>query len=172
MFNEEFVAETPTTDPKSLLGRTLEVSVSELTKQHSKYYMKVRFKINSVDEKQRKANTCFFGYSVNKEQVYRVVRKHAEKIENVDYVKTKDNWLLQVTTVTILNRNAEADVSREVRKKVQEVLQSHADKVDIDNFVKLVINNMVQTKIKKTCSKIYPVRFAEVAKIEVVKIPE
>ena len=49
MFNEAEIGETPAADPATLIGRTAEVTVQELTGDFSKMHIKVKFKINSVD---------------------------------------------------------------------------------------------------------------------------
>ena len=172
MFNEEFVTETPTTDSKSLVGRNLEVNVSELLRQPQKYYMKLLFKIDRIDDKTRTAYTRFNGFSVSKEHVYRVVRKRVQKVELISEVQTKDGWKLQVSTLTILNRNTDAEIQRKVRNHVEEMLSKEAGEAGIDDFVKLVVNSVLQMKMKKSATKIYPVRFSEITKIEVVNVPK
>lgn len=171
MFNEIFITETPTTDPKSLIGRNVEINVSELLNNPSKYYMKLIFKIETVDDKEKRVYTHFNGFSVSKEHVYRVIRKRIQKVESVTDVETKDKWKLQITTITILNRNTETEVQRKTRKHTEAVLRQHAENSNVDEFVKLVVNGILQSKIRKTGSKIYPIRFAEISKIEVKKTP-
>jgi small subunit ribosomal protein S3Ae len=172
MFNENFITETPTTDPKTLMGRNLEVNASELLKQPQKYYMKLLFKINRVDEGAKRAYTRFNGFSVSKEHVYRVVRKRIQKVETVTDINTKDNWKLQISAVTILNRNTEVEVQRKIRKHVENFLSQEVGNLNIDDFVKLLTGSVLQVKIKKTGTKIYPVRFSEIIKVEVKNAPK
>ncbi len=171
MFNENFLTETPATDPKSLMGRNVEVNVSELMGNPSKYFMKLIFKIDRIDDDGKRAYTRFNGYKVNKEHIYRVVRKRIQKVEHITDVKTKDGWELQISALAILNRNTESEIQRKVRKQIEEFLQSQAKKLGIDDFVKFVVNNVLQMKIRKMCSKTYPVRFSEITKIEVRNAP-
>jgi small subunit ribosomal protein S3Ae len=171
MFNENFITETPTTDPKTLMGRNLEVNVSDLLKQPQKYYMKLVFKIDNIDDKEKRVYTRFNGYFVSKEHVYRVVRKRIQKVESVIYVETSDKWKLQISSIVILNRNTESEVQRKVRKHVESFIKEQASKLSIDDFVKLVVNGVLQMKIKKSGTKIYPVRFSEITKIEVKRVP-
>jgi small subunit ribosomal protein S3Ae len=171
MFNENFITETPVTDPKSLIGRNVEVNVSELLKQPSKYFMKLVFRIIKIDDAQKRAYTRFNGFSVSKEHVYRVVRKRIQKVETVIDIQTKDAWKLQVSALIILNRNTEVEVQRKVRKHVEDALKQQALNLGIDDFVKLVTNSVLQMKIKKSGTKIYPVRFSEITKIEVKQAP-
>lgn len=168
-FGGNVIAETPATDPKTLLGRTVEVSVSDLLGQRGKEFQKVRFRIEGVDG--RNAHTRFSGYVVVKEFVSRVIRKRLQKIEVIGNVKTKDDWLLQISSVAIMNRNVEKNIQRKVRGWIGGQLTESAGRSGIDEFVKFIMAGTIQHRIKKQGSKIYPVRFFEIAKIEIMKEP-
>jgi len=170
MFREVSLAETPATDPKSLLGRNVEVSADVLTGNRRKYYMKLRFKINSVSE--RNAFTRFEGYACTRDYLYRIVRKRLQKVETINEIKTKDGWKLQVTTLTVLNRNTETTTQGKVRAEVDRLWKETAEKSTIEDIVKKTIDGAIQNIIRKRGSKIYPVRFSEICKIEVLKTPE
>ncbi len=169
MFNEMQLTETPTTDPATLVGRNLEIGVSELLGQPQKYYMKVFFKITDISGKN--AFTRFNGYATTREYLYRMVRKRNQKVESVDTIDTKDGWRIQVTSVAILNRNAFAEISNKVRRVMVGHITDTAKKAGMDDLLKKVIEGSLQKEVRKIGSKIYPVRFCEVSKIEVVKAP-
>lgn len=168
-FGGNVVAETPATDPKTLVGRSIEVSVSDLLGQRGKDYQKVKFKVDRIDGKN--AHTKFNGYVCVREFISRFVRKRLQKIEIIGDVKTKDEWVLQISSIAIMNRNVEKNIQRKVRAWVGNVLTETAGRSGIDEFVKFIMAGTIQHKIKKQGSKIYPVRFFEIAKIEVIKEP-
>lgn len=169
-FGENVIAETPATDPKTIIGRTVDVNVSDLIGQKGKDYQKIRFRADRVDGK--KVHTKFGGYFCIREYISRVVRKRLQKIEIIGNVKTKDEWTLQVSSVAIMNRNIESNVQKKIRVWMSDQISQVASRSEIDEFVKFIIAGTVQHKMKKQGSKIYPVRFFEVSKIEVVKSPE
>jgi len=169
-FGKTFVAETPTTDPKALVGRNVEVSVSDFFRQPTKYYMKMSFKITSVDGKE--AHTRFNGFTCLREYLARYVRKGTQKIMLIDYATTKDNWKIQVYTLAILNKNTDNKVQKAVRKNIKEYIEDKTASSTMEEFMKAVIAGIHQKHIKKTFSKIYPIRFSEISKIEVIKAPE
>ena len=170
MFNEMHLAETPTTDPATLVGRNLEIGVSELMNQPAKYYMKVFFKITEVDS--RNAYTRFNGYATTREHLYRVVRKRNQKVQSIDVFDTKDGWKLQITSIAILNRNTDSNIQKKVRNIMVGHIAEAAKKGGTDDLVKRVLEGTLQRDIRKLGSKVYPVRFCEIAKIEVVKAPQ
>lgn len=166
-FGNTFVADTPTTDPKSLVGRNVEVNVGDFFRQPNKYYMKIKFRIDRVEGKE--AYTSFNGYSCLNEYISRYVRRGSEKVTLIDYVTTKDNWKIQVYSIAILNRKTDKKVQKAVRKAIQVYLSDKAKASTLEEFMKAVIAGIHQKHIKKTFSKIYPIRFSEISKIEVIK---
>jgi small subunit ribosomal protein S3Ae len=169
-FGENIIAETPATDPKTLMGRTIDVNVSDVMSQKGKDYQRLIFKIIRVDGKN--AHTTFSGYVCMKEFISRVIRKHLQKVEVIGNVKTKDEWELQMSSIAIMNRNVEKNIQRKIRLWVADQLTENAGKSGIDEFVKYIATGSMQYNMKKQGSKIYPIRFFEVSKIEVVKVPE
>lgn len=170
IFGKNFLYETPTTDPNSLIGRVVEVGVPDLTGDQTKYYMKVRFRINRIVE--GKAFTEFHGFRCATEYVFRMVRKGSQRVDVNQVINTMDGYKLRIGFIGILNRNVETTVKGRFRKFVTELLKENATKITLDDFVKGVIAGVIQKKIKKRGSTIYPVRFSEINKIEVMGRPE
>jgi small subunit ribosomal protein S3Ae len=133
-------------------------------------YYRAQFLIDRIDK--NAAFTRFNGYTTLKEHIMRVVRKRTQKIESVLYIKTKDNWKLQISMVAILNRNTETAVKKKVRAHVEDSMKKNADQATIDEFVKSIFSSHLQRKIKKSGSKVYPIRFVEISKIEVKEAPQ
>jgi len=169
-FGEKDIAETPATDPKTLMGRTIEVSVNDLLGQRGKDYQKLKFKVDRIENKV--AYTVFNGYHVVREFLSRVVRKRLQKIEIIGDFKTKDEWLLHISAIAIMNRNVERNIQTKVRLWVMDNIRQGTEKAGVDEFVKYIVSGTMQHRMKKQGSKIYPVRFFEIAKIQVTKMPE
>ncbi len=146
------------------------MSLSDLLGQPGKDFYRVRLGVDHIEGKN--IHTRFNGYSVLKEHVMRMVRKRTQKIETVMYADTKDMWRLQITAISILNRNTEDSVKKSVRAHMEESIRNLAAKSTIDEFVRSVVNTSMQRGIKKSGTKIYPIRFSEIAKIEVKARPE
>ena len=166
IFGESFLLETPCTDPKSIIGRNIEVSLSQLISKPSRFDMKLKFVVNNVEG--RNAHTRFNGLSASRE---RYIRKGVQKVEIMSDLKTKDGWKMQAKTITVLNRNVHTTVQKKVRAAVNKFLQEFAERSTLDEFIKTVIAGVVQNKIRKLGNKIYPVRISEINKIEVIRAP-
>jgi small subunit ribosomal protein S3Ae len=164
------LGQTPTTDPKSLIGRIMEVGIPEITGDNSKYYMKLRVRINKIEGKT--CLTSFGGFECAREHLLRMVRKRNQKVENVFDVVTKDGWLLRIKPWMILNGKPAASVSNKMRSFTMNFFNEFAKKNNMNDLVRKVISTEIQMRVKKEGSKIYPVRFSEVARIKVLRSPE
>ncbi len=160
--------ETPATDPLSLTGRVVGVHASQLTGDKTRSHIKIIFRVDGVKEKT--VSTHFFGLECMPEYIYRNVRAGLQKLEAIDYIDTKDGWKLQITVSIILNRKSEANIQKKSRDFVMDYLRKEAAKSTIEEFVKSVVAGAYQKKLKKDASKVYPVRFLEISKIEVHKV--
>ena len=165
-FGETFISETPATDSKYIAGRVIEVPVSHILNDKTKNHMKLIFKVTDVENK--KAHTRFGGFYVVREFIGRNVRRDLEKLYVVDYAETKDKWKLQITTTAILNGKCESTILSKSRKLISDFYKQQAANSTLDDFVKNVMSSNYQKTIRKDCSKVYPVRFAEINRIEVI----
>ncbi|UCD03054.1 MAG: hypothetical protein JSV63_00240 [Candidatus Aenigmatarchaeota archaeon] len=161
------VAVTPATDAKSVKGRVIEISVPDMTGDQSKYYMRIGLKTQEPAEKN--VSTRFHSYYCIDEYVMRMGRKGLGKVAVFVDAVTKDNWKFQVSVMTIMNRRSNASIKAQVHGVVRDIITSKARELSHGEFVKATMAGVFQMKIKKTASKIYPVRFTEIIKIETLK---
>lgn len=166
-FGDVFLSETPTTDPSFLVGRTIQIKVPQLTGDKTRNHLKLIFK--STDVKDKSVNTIFDGLECSPEYISRNIRAGLQKLEAIDTALTKEGWSLQITSSIILNRKSKVNVQKQVRRATIDFMASEAGKLPLDEFVKNVAAGTYQKKLKKDLSSIYPIRFFEVAKIEVLK---
>ena len=170
MFGERVIGDTPTTNPKNLIGRNMNVGLSELQGRHGRDFYRIMLIIDRVDEKA--AYTRFNGYNALREHVTRIIRKRTQKVDSVMYLETKDKWKLQVSSMAVLNRNTEMSVRKLMRAHIEKCLVEKARNSSIDELVRDVVSANLQRSIKKSGTKIYPIRFFEVTKIEVKGVPQ
>lgn len=169
-FGAKIVGQTPTTDPKSLVGRTLEVGVPEITGDETKYYMKVGLRVTKIEGKT--CFTSFNGMECTRDHLLRMVRKRNQKIEHIIDVVTKDGWLIRIKPWIILNGKPAKSVETEIRHMVSNFFNTFAKENDINALLKKIFTTEIQMTLRKMGSKLYPVRFSEISRIKVLKSPE
>lgn len=148
----------------------MEVGVPEITGDNSKYYMKVDVKITAIEGKT--CLTSFNGLECTRDHLQRMVRKRNQKVESIVDVATKDGWVLRVKPWTILNGKPPSTVETKIRHMVASFFNDFASNNTMSDMVRKVLTTEMQMMLKKSGSKVYPVRFSEIARIKVLKSPE
>ncbi len=100
VFGEKVIGETLCNDPKNLVGRKIEVSLLDLARDFSKFYIKLQFQVERIDGS--RAYTKFVGHDCLRERIYRMVQRRARRVDIIQDARTKDGFLLRVKTVFIL----------------------------------------------------------------------
>jgi len=169
-FGAKLLGQTPATDPKTLIGRTMEVGVPVITGDNSKHYMKLFVKIMKIEGKT--CLTAFDGLECTRDHLLRMVRKRNQKVETVVDIMTKDGWVLRVKPWTILNGKPVSTIETKIRHLATDFFNDFAKKSDMNEIIRKILTTEIQMMLKKSGSKVYPVRFSEIARIKVLRSPE
>jgi small subunit ribosomal protein S3Ae len=165
MFGEAVIGETLSIEPSQLKGRIVEVSLIELIGDPNKYYIKLFFKVSEIDS--NKAYTIFFGHDCTRDFLARIVQPRTTRIDTNEIVKFEDGKI-RIKSVAISNRQVNNEIERKVRKMLNELIAKEAEKMKIEAFVKSLIRGDIQQKIRKSMSKLYPLRWFEFRKTEII----
>ncbi len=118
-----------------------------------------------------KVQTDFAGFSVIRDHIFRFVRKNSLKLNMYTNVETEDGWTLQVSTVALLNKDTNTVIGQKVRKVMESILAEASKKETLDQLIKAVISGGLQKSMRMAGTKIYPVRFCEIERMEVLGEP-
>jgi len=167
MFGEKVVGETLASDPRQLIGRTIEVSLMELSRDFSRFYIKLVFQITEVNG--QKARTKFIGHDTMYERVYRMVQRHTRRVDVIQDVVTKDNIKVRVKLIFTLLRRVNTSLKTDARALAKEIIETAAKENSFEDFINMIIKGELQQVIRKGCGKIYPVGNIEIRKTEVLE---
>ena len=166
MFNEAEIGETPSADPEFILGRTVEVTVQELTGDYSKMNIKLKFKVADVDGYD--AKTVFVGHELTSEYVRRLTRRKKTKTDHVVDVTTKDGFVLRVTPMSIADRRIQSSQEDAMRRILAETLIQMGKDNNLSDLIKAVISGDMSKDLAKACRVIIPIKRIEIRKTEVL----
>ena len=164
-FGDFVIGETIAMEPKQLKGRVIETSLTDITGDPTKYYLKFYFKVEEVKDK--KAITRFFGHDCTRDFLARIVRRRANRIDTNDVINLKDNKI-RVKSVAISNRKISKSLEIKVRRNIRELVIENVSKMKTEEFLREIIDGKLQQKIRKSLSKVYPLRQFEFRKTEVL----
>jgi len=163
-FKNKVIGETLAGDPKTLEGRKIGVTLSSLTNDLSKYYMKIYFKINKLTE--NKAYTEFDSFECMKDYIIRMIKHRIERLDTVQDLETKDKIKIRVKCVIVVNRRVSQKIRKSISKFVKTEIEKEISSTELDRLLKKIINDDIKNKIIKKASKIYPIRYFEIRKIQ------
>ncbi|HEX54830.1 MAG: 30S ribosomal protein S3ae [Candidatus Altiarchaeales archaeon] len=163
-FDSKEIGDTMADNPKKLMGRSVEVSLADLTGDLSKQHLTLIFEI--VDVKGDRAYTKFKKFVVNPGYIRAKIRKGSSKIDyvgNIDLDKSK----VQVRVVTITHQNIKTSRKHEIIRIITETLRKYKG-MKLDDFIQLTLFGRVGTEIYKNVKKIAAIRRVEVEHVRIL----
>jgi len=164
IFNEKEIGITMASEPKNLIGRRIIIGLVELTNDFSKYYMKVRFKIDKVEG--NKATTRFDGLECLRDYLSRMVLRRVRRIDSIQDNVTKDGIKIRVKSLAVASRKIKSSIEKTVRSEIKKIIKNEVENLTLDEFIRKVISNELKSKILLEVRKIYPIRNFEFSKVE------
>ena len=168
MFGKKVIGETLSADAKSLVGRTLNVSLVEISHEYQKFYIKLRLQVDHVES--NKAHTTLVGHECLRERVYRMVQRHGRRVDVVQDVVTKDGKKVRVKTVFMLIQRVGKSTKDAARKMAKDMVDEATKNMTFEDLINNIIAGDIQHDIRKECSKIYPIGSIEIRKTELEKL--
>ncbi|MGA1820252.1 MAG: 30S ribosomal protein S3ae [Thermoplasmatota archaeon] len=174
LFNRAKIGETLADDPSKLLGRTVEVTLQDLTGDFRMMHIKLKFKI--TDHTTSEAFTTYMGHDLTSDFIRRQTRRKRTKMEGVFDVDTKDGYRVRLKPMAISDKRIQSSVQYEIRKKMKDIVDDLGAKHTFSELTSLVLTSdrdrAMVSSILKGCKPIYPLKRVDIRKMEVLTIPE
>ena len=142
--------------------RVLFINANNIPEIKTKPGFKLGFRLISSTE--NTANAQLESLILSREQVGRMVRHNASKIEVVRKVKI-DEKEYAIKTIVIISK-AENKYKKFVRAETNEFIDNLAEKKSLKELVLDVLAGKIQNQLHKKLGKIYPTRATEIRMIE------
>ena len=174
IFNRAKIGETLADDPSKMMGRTIEVTLQDLTGDFRMMHVKLKFKV--VDFTTSEAYTRYVGHDLTSDYIRRQTRRKRTKMEGVFDVETKDGYLVRLKPMAISDKRIQSSVQYLIRKRMSEVIKEMGADHTFPELTELVLTSdkdrsMVNT-ILRICKPIYPLKKMDIRRMEVLRIPE
>ncbi|MDR2866777.1 MAG: 30S ribosomal protein S3ae [Methanomassiliicoccaceae archaeon] len=170
MFNEIEIGETPSADPGSLIGRTAEVTVQDLTGDFSKMHIKLKFRISGIDG--HTAKTKFIGHELTSDYVRRLTRRKKTKTDHVVDVATKDGFTIRIKPMSIAEKRIQTAQEQAIRQILGETLAKLGNDMSLSEIVKMIVSGDMAKELARSCRCVIPIKRIEVRKSEVIAAGE
>ncbi|MBN1539224.1 MAG: 30S ribosomal protein S3ae [Candidatus Thermoplasmatota archaeon] len=174
LFNRAKIGETLADDPSKLLGRSVEVTLQDLTGDFRMMHIKLKFKI--VDHSTSEAFTKYLGHDLTSDYIRRQTRRKRTKMEGVFDIGTKDGFRVRLKPMAISDKRIQSSVQYEIRKKMKEIVEEAGSKHTFSELTSIVLTSdrdrSLVTSILRGCRPIYPLKRVDIRKMEVISAPD
>jgi len=166
---------------ENLRGRVYEVNQADLDGAHNKdqAFRKLKFEVQEVDG--RNLLTQFHSLSLTTDKVRSMLRKWCTLIEAPVEAKTADGYVLRLF-VTCFTKKQPGQLSKNcysktrlekwVRHRMAKIIQKKLEKIDINQTVTLLTNDVLVDALHKRCNAILPLRDVKFSKVKVIRTPK
>jgi len=166
-FDQQEIGATIASNEKNLLGRSVEVSLRDLTGDRTKQYLKLVFEIYEVDNENKKAKTKFKRFYVSSQYIRSKIREGMSKIESIAKLNLS-KIPVRVKVIVATQQKIQTSKCVDINKKVIQSLKEYEKNLNIDEFLQLALFGKLGTEIYHKIKKIAPIKRVEVEEIKVI----
>ncbi|MBU2589390.1 MAG: hypothetical protein KKA65_00010 [Nanoarchaeota archaeon] len=159
-FKEQAIGETMAFEPESLIGRTVKVNLSSISREIRRQGKSITFKIKEV--KESNAYTEIVRYEIPPMHVKRLVRKERDKVDDSFLVETKDNVKVRLKPLLLTRDHTQNSVKTALRKAVNELLKKEAKEKTYSELIFALVSMSLQKTMKTSLKIVYPLSLAEI----------
>lgn len=168
LFGEVEIGSIPADEGWKVIGRTVEVTMYELTGDISQLHIRFRFQVVGTDGD--RAITRFKLMELARDYLRSLTRRKSSKVAGIVNLTTKDGYGVRVTAAAFTTYRCQASQKKAIRRAMIEILSKAASEKTLDEFIKASLGE-VQSLILQEAKKIYPLRKVEITKIKLLTIP-
>lgn len=164
LFNNQKIGETPAAEEENIMGRTISKSVNRLLGDESRRYMKLKFKLTDVED--GRVKTEIDGFKVSKNHISKVIQQGTTRVDIVEEIETKDEVKVKAQLLILpsgkISKEKRRVLVRKGKQELEKIIKSH----NLQALFLMIISQDVQKKIRSVLSKVYPIRYVEIKKVE------
>ena len=163
-FENQAIGQALSGDPKNLIGRTIEVSLADLTRDKSKQHSKLIFEINDV--KGDKAYTKFKELTTSMGYMRSKVHKGVSKIDYISDLNIS-GMKARLKAMVLTNHHITECQKKDITATLKKVLNEHKS-TKPDQFIQMILFGKLGTEIYHKIKGICPVNRVELWKMRIL----
>lgn len=147
--------------------------------QDTFHWRKIKLIVDQTEGRQ--ALTSFYGVDMTRDELSSLIKKRKTLIEAIQDTKSQDGYVLRVFAIAFTKESpnqksktnyAQSSQQKAIRRKINEIIAKEIAKANATEVLKLFTSEVVEKKITKEISHIYPVKNVKVRKIKVIQRPK
>lgn len=163
---EIIVGETIADDPAKIIGRVIEVSLSDINNDYSKMHVKLQFQIIEVIG--NTARTRFKGHTFSRDYLRFLVRRRRTRIDSINTVKTSDGIPFRVSATGFTAHRSKTSQKDAIRRRMLNIIEDRAKELTGVEFIREATGGKLSSIVYFACKKIYPLKGVEIQKTKLL----
>jgi small subunit ribosomal protein S3Ae len=160
LFREVVIGEIPLYESGSMLKRSMNVNMMNLTGDPKTQHINVKLRVNEI--KEGKGMTEILGYEIMPTSIKRLVRRDRTKIDDSVVVATSDKKNVRIKTLMITNNAVDASVATSIRTRTRNSMARFVARLTYEKLVEEIMTYKLQRYLGGVASKITPIRTSEI----------
>jgi small subunit ribosomal protein S3Ae len=169
-FDREELGTTFADEPEKVEGRTIDVTLGEITGDAGANNTKLTFKITEVASDT--AYTEFIKHELTRDYLRSLVRRGASKVDANITVLTTDDHRVQLQPAAFTTKKADRSQEQAIRRVMIDIVEEAAKERTYEQLVDSVVEGRLSSAIYGEAKVIYPLRRVEVQKLTLEARPE
>ncbi len=154
---------------EKLIGRTVRVSLYQLTDDPTKQFILVKFRVVQVNGDT--AETIFFGHEYEREFVRSLVRRGTSRIDGYYNIETVDGYKLRVQCTVFTQSRVRSGKKTAIRHLMEQVVKEAAARLELGQLAQEMVLGKTASDIYNSVKKILIPRHVGVIKSKVLATP-
>jgi len=167
-FGEQNIAEIPCEDPSKVTGRVVESTLYDITGDFAHQSTKLYFLATGV--KGNRAETTLKGHEYSTDYLRSLVRRGSSRIDCIDRVTTKDNFVTRISVVAFARGRVNAAQEHAIRAVMRRVMTEKASSLTYDQLSQEMVLGKIGSDIYNEAKKIAPLRHVGVRKSRLLNL--
>ena len=169
-FDREELGTTFADEPEKIEGRTIDVTLGEITGDSGANNTKLTFKVTEVASDT--AYTEFIKHELTRDYLRSLVRRGASKVDANITVLTTDDHRVQLQPAAFTTKKADRSQEQAIRRVMIDLVREAARERTYEQLVDSVVEGRLSSAIYGEAKVIYPLRRVEVQKLTLEARPE
>jgi len=168
-FGETKVGETPAEEGELVVGRVFETTLSQITGDFSREYIKMYFQVTSVDA--RKAKTVFKGHEYLRDYLRSLVRRRSTKVDGIFRVTTTDGYKVKIIITALTTTRIKASQEFVMRAIMKDIVEEKIKTLTFDQLAHELVLGKLASDVYAQTKNITALRHVGVRKSELISAP-
>jgi small subunit ribosomal protein S3Ae len=161
---------TPSSEPNKMLGRTIEVTLYDITGDVQQQHIALYFQVSNL--RGNDADTVFKGHEYSRDYLRSLIRRGSTRVDTIFNLTTRDGYKLRVAVVALSLLRIRRSQIMGIREIIRNILEEKGKLLNFDQFIQEAVLGKIASDIYNEAKKVSPLRHVGIRKTKLIQSPD